>query len=341
MIYLAAPIAFVVALELVFRILEPALPTHRLWYDTLPAVHLRQMRALRRRHGGADIVCSGSSVIHSGLDPAAIIAATGLPLVGYNAALHRGFYRIIGPWLERAVIPILRPRVLVLGVSLIDLNDNGPLLVEEPRKYERSLLGRSGPIGAIARRLEPVSALFRNHRMLLRPRTLVAAVAHRRAGTVLPDTDVRASRVSIGPNGEWTGFHGRGLLTTDAMFEHVAHGALGNYNPGGTQLAHVERIIGRLKRLVPLVVLTTIQVSTEVPPVVPRGQADFDDALVMLRAMAARLDVPLLEPDSQLRDDEDFADFVHCNERGMAKFSEALGAQLGAVLRATPSMDLA
>jgi hypothetical protein len=33
------------------RTLEPALPAHRLWYDTLPGVHLRRMREIRDREG--------------------------------------------------------------------------------------------------------------------------------------------------------------------------------------------------------------------------------------------------------------------------------------------------
>lgn len=329
-----AALAVAVA-ELLFRYLEPALPPHHLWYDSLPAVHLAQMRRLRREKGGADLAFCGSSVVHSGLDPAAVIDAAGVPMVGYNAALHRGFFAAVGPWVERAVVPILRPKILVLGVAINDLNDNGPLMNEEPRLYNASLLGRSDVVGWLARRLEPISVAFRHHQILLRPKLLLAAVRHRRAGTVMHDNDKRASKVSLGPNGEWIGFHGRRFHTTLTMFDHIANGILGDYHPGGKQLAIVEEVIARLKERVPQVVLTTIPVSKQFGDVVglPNGQADLDDALAQLRAMAARLDVPLLEPDPEREDETHYADIAHCNERGMAAWSKEFGELLGDLLR--------
>ena len=323
----------VAATEALFRYLEPALPTHRLWYDTLPAVHLRKMRALGRVRGGIDVLFCGASVVHCGFDPAAVLRQGDEPLTGYNAGLHRGFVEIIGPWLEWAAIPILRPKVLVVGLSIADLNDNGTLQREEPRKYRGSLLGRRDVIGTLARRLEPRSAAFRNHRMLRSPRRLASAVAHRRAGTAAADVDVRASRVSLGAWGEWTGFHGREFLTTENMYEHIAHGALGDYRAGGEQVRIIEGWITRFRELVPEVVLSSVPLSTKLPEVLPHGDADMDDYAEVLRGIAARTGVPLLEPTPDLVDEDDFADFVHVNEKGMAKLSASVGEQLAEHLR--------
>ena len=336
-IVLAAVVAVVVA-ELAFRVLEPALPTHRLWHDTLPAVRVRQMRELRREVGSVDFVLCGASVIHSGVDPAIVADAAGLPIVGYNAALHRGFYAMTGPWLTTTVLPMLRPTVLVLGATIFDLNDNGPLLHEEPERYRQSLLGRPGPVGAAARRLATVSALFRNHQLVIRPRLLARAVGHRRRGTVVPDVDVRGSKVSVGPHGEWTGFHGRSYLTTEAMHTHVAEGVLGDFHLGGQQLAIVERTVADLKKRVPQVLLTNVPISEDLAALLPNGQADIDAANGMLRAMAARLDVPFLDPDFDVVAERDFADVVHVNEHGMAAFSRTLGGLLGDHLRGDPSL---
>lgn len=329
----------IVAAELLARYLEPALPPHRLWYDSLPAVHLARMRRLRREKGGADLVFSGSSVVHSGLDPAAVIEAAGLPMVGYNAALHRGFFAAVGPWVERAVVPILGPKILVLGVAINDLNDNGRLMVEEPRNYNSSLLGRSDAIGWVARRLESISVAFRHHQILLRPKLLLTAINKRRAGKVMRDNDPRASKVSLGPNGEWLGFHGRRHHTTKALFDRIANGILGDYHPGGEQLAIVEGVIARLKERVPELVLTTVPLSHQFAEAVglPNGRADLEDALVQFRAMAARLDVPLLEPDPERNDETHYADIAHCNERGMAAWSHEFGVLLGDLLRSRDS----
>lgn len=333
LIALVLVLVVVLATEVLFRWLEPALPPHRLWYDTLPGVRLRQMRALRRRQGGADLVFCGSSVVHSGLDPAAVIRASGIPMTGYNAAIHRGFYGVIGPWLERAVVPILRPEILVLPVGVHDLNDNGPLVLEETQKYGASLLGRDGLVGHLARLAEPVSAAFRHHHLLWRPRRLASAVRHRLAGTAVPDPDRRGSKVSLGPHGEWIGFHGRHFHTTEAMYDHLANGCLGDFHDGGRELARVERTVARMKELVPQVVLTTVPYSSAFPTILPNGQADIDAALVTFRAMADRLGVPLLEVDPEGSDETHYADLAHCNERGMAAWSESLGTLLGDLLR--------
>lgn len=332
-VVLVLVLVVVLGIEGLFRFLEPALPPHRLWYDALPAVRLRQMRALRKTQGGADLVFCGSSVVHSGLDPAAVIEASGVPLTGYNAALHRGFYAVVAPWLERAVVPVLRPKILVLGVSVHDLNDNGPLLTEEPAKYRASLMGRGDLLGRVARRLEPISAAFRHHHLLWRPRQLASSIRHRLEGATAPDPDVRGSKVSLGPHGEWVGFHGREFHTTEAMYDHLAHGCLGDFHVGGTELARVERTIARMKELVPQVVLTTVPYSSQFTTLLPRGQADLDAARATFRAIAERLDVPFLEIDFEGADETHYADLAHCNERGMAACSTSLGTLLGDLLR--------
>jgi len=335
---LSAPVIILVVVttvavaELALRVLEPALPTHRLWHDTLPAVRVRQMKAFRKRWGRADVVFCGSSVVHSGIAPRAVAEGAGLPLRGYNAALHRGFYAVIGPWLTGTVIPMLRPRILVLGISIYDSNDNGPLLVEEPEKYRRSLLGRDGLVGAVARRLAMASALFRHHRVLIRPRVLLAAARCRAEGTVLPDADVRGSKVSVGDDGEWVGFHGRGFHTTEAMHDHLANGVLGNFCMGGEQLAIVERTVAALRPLVAQLVLTTVPMSRAITELLPNGRADLDDALVAIRAIAERAGVPLIEVDLDLEDEVHFADPAHVNEKGMDRFSRRLGVRLAEVL---------
>lgn len=327
------------ALELIFRSLEPALPTHRLWHDSLPAVRVRQMLDVRRRVKHVDFVVCGSSVIHSGIDPAVVADRLGRETIGYNAALHRGFIDMVVPWVVTTVLPILRPRTVVLLADVFEVNDRGAALWDDTAKYRASLLGGDGVVAAIGRRLERISALFRHHRLLVRPRTLLAAVAHRRAGTTVPDDDVRGSRVSVGPNGEWTGFHGRRYLTTDAMRRHVTEGVLGDFVVGPRRLEIYERELQALQRVVPSIVLTTVPLSDDLLDALPRGEADATEARAALRAIADRLGIPMVEPRVTLTMDEHFADIAHLNERGMAAFSAALGDELAAVLSAASMLS--
>lgn len=333
---LGAAVGAVATTELAARYLEPALPPHQLWYDTLPALRLEQMRRMRRSHGTVDVVFVGHSTVHSAVDPAVVLEEAGLPGFGYNAALHRGFFAVTGPWLSKAVIPLLRPKLVVFGCIIVDLNDNGPLLEETPALYSSSLLGRDDAIGTVGRWLALRSAAFRHHRLISHPRRLVRAFNHRINGTILPGSDRRDSRDNVGTWGQWTGFHGRSFHTTDAMYQHLAEGCMGNYECGGTQLEVVEHWIRQTQELVPHVVLAMMPLSRQFATLAPRGQADLDDATVAFRDLASGLGVPFLEVDANLDDETDFADMAHCNDRGMAKFSKALGRELGELIRTIP-----
>lgn len=323
--------ALLAAGEVSVRYLEPSLPTHRLWYDTLPAIRMQQMQRLRR----VDVVFCGHSMMHCGVQPTTVLTAAGRPdLRGYNAGLHRGFYGVVGPFLVDAVIPTLRPRTVVLGASVFDLNDNGALLHDTRVRYEQALLGRQDVVGTVARSLAARSALFRNARTLLRPRRLAAAVQARLTGREIVDEDVRDSRHNVGEDGEWLGYSARGFHTTDRMREHLVVGGLGDFHAGGREASRMVGWIRRIRELGPEVVLVLMPPSSQLWAELPDGGRLRSEVVARLREVARDAGVELLEPKVDLVDEEHYADLAHLNAAGMQRFSEAVGVSLGEALAA-------
>jgi hypothetical protein len=264
-----------------------------------------------------------------------VLDAAGRPdLRGYNAGLHRGFYGVTGPFLVDAVLPMLRPATVVLGVSIFDLNDNGELLHDTTERYERALLGRQDAIGRAARLVAARSALFRNQGALRRPRRVAMAVAARVSGKEVEDDDVRDSRHNVGAEGEWLGYSARGFHTTDKMRAHLIEGGLGNHHVGGRQVSEVEQWLRRIQDRGPRAVLALMRPSDQLWREVADGERHRGEAVETIRALAARVGVTLLEPEVDLVDEEHYADLAHLNRSGMRRFSVALGESLAAAVSA-------
>jgi hypothetical protein len=316
--------------EAAFRYLEPTLPTHRLWYDTLPAIRVQQMRELRR----ADVVFCGHSMVHCGIEPGVVLQAAHRPdLVGYNAGLHRGFYGVVGPFLVDTVIPMLRPSLVVLGASVFDLNDNSELLHDTTAKYEQALLGRPDAVGRAARVAAHHSAVFRNKGSVRRPKRVVRALQARVRRTEVVDEDVRDSRNNVGPGGEWLGYAHRGFHTTENMRNHLIGGGLGDFHAGGREIEHMKEWIRRIQALGPEVALCVMRPSDQFWNEVPEGVPARDETVAMIRALGAEAGVAVLEPVADLVDEEHYADIAHLNREGMRRFSTAVGAVLGEAAR--------
>jgi hypothetical protein len=281
----------------------------------------------------ADVVFAGHSMVHSGIQPTTVLKAAGRPdLRGYNAGLHRGFYGVTGPFVVDAVIPELQPALVVLGVSIFDLNDNGELLRDTGERYVRALLGRQDVVGQAARVAARHSALFRNKGVLRRPRRLARAVGASVRGTEVVDDDVRDSRNNVGDDGEWLGYSARRFHTTENMRRHLVDGCMGGYDVGGREVANVQTWIRRIQARGPKVALALMRTSDKFWDEIDDGPNRRSESARVIRELASNAGVPLLEPEAPLVDDEHYADIAHLNVFGMQLFSEALGAAMAAAV---------
>jgi len=319
--------AAMAATEASLRLLEPTLPTHRLWYDTLPAIRVQQMKEV----GRADVVFGGHSMVHCGIRPGTVLEAASLThLTAYNAGLHRGFYPVSGPFLVDAAVPMLRPSLVVLGASIFDLNDNSELVQDTRERYERALLGRQDAVGAVARFAALHSAAFRNKGAIRRPRRFVAAVRARLSGTEVVDEDVRDSRNNVGDGGEWLGYAGRGFRTTENMRRHLVEGGLGDFEAGGVQLGEMGRWVRRIEALGPQVAMVLMPPSLALGDAFPDGHRRLAEGRDAIRQLGLDLGIEVLAPECELRDEDHYADLAHLNRSGMERFSAALGRALRA-----------
>lgn len=322
----ALALAALAGAEATARVLEPALPTHRLWYDTLPALRVQQMREL----GHADVVFGGHSMVHCGIRPNVVLRAAGRPdLVGYNAALHRGFYGVAVPFLLDAALPMLKPGLVLMGISVFDLNDNGPLISETEEKYTAALLGRRDAVGRSARALAHHSALFRNKGSARRPGRVVRAARARLRSADVIDDDVRDSRHNVGPYGEWLGYASRGFHTTENMRRHLVDDGLHAFEAGGSQVESMKRHLRVLANRGVDVGLVFMPPSSALWGHLPGGAGRRDDVIDVIRKLAADAGLPLLEASCDLHDEDHYADLAHLNGHGREVFSEALGRRLG------------
>src|SRR5438309_339340 len=96
-----------------------------IWHEQLTERKYFQIRN-RALLGGADVVSVGCSHSVFGFDTKLLAEEAGLGL-GYNAAIYRAVPPLVGPWLDRIVLPLLRPKLVVWGMSALHLNDNSVL----------------------------------------------------------------------------------------------------------------------------------------------------------------------------------------------------------------------
>ena len=282
---------------------HPGRAEARIWHDPvlqLKVAHLRQ-RARTGDTGG--IVFAGSSQVLEGVLPS--VAAPGLGRRAYNAGLHRGFLPLTEPWLLEVVLPLARPRLVVLGVSVLDLNDNGIAQREVLERFQASPARRHDVVARVQR-----TALGRRFLCRRLPR-------------------VRLDDLRIGPDGEGLEFADAvEYRLSDTKRRYIEDELLVDYRTGPRTVDALERIVSGVRARGADIVVVEMPVTEELDGMLPRGAADHADARTVLRDATERLGVRLLDVAADVTDHRWFADCVHHSGAGMRHVSALVAGAL-------------
>lgn len=287
-----------------------AAPAPRVWHDGVVQVKAGQMRERRRAGATGGVVFAGSSQVLEGVAPR--LAAPGLGLRAYNAGVHRGFLPLTERWLLDVVVPALQPRVVVLGLSVLDLNDNGTAQYEVLERFE----------SALARRRDGVARVQRS--LLERWPRLHPLVGRSLSTVVLAD-------VEVGSDGEGLEFADAfEYRLSDTKRRYVEEELLGRFTTGPRTTGSLERVVAGVRRTGAELVLVEMPVTDELVMMLPGGADDAAAARRVLRAEADRHGTRLVESLRTVTDHAWFADCVHLSGAGMCHVSLMLERELAA-----------
>lgn len=303
----AVLVALLGAAEAAARLRERRLPPYRFWHDQLTTGKWHQLRALRREPP-VDVVLAGSSQMLMALDP------TAMPFRCYNAAFYRAVPTVMTEWLRDEVLPRLRPRLVVWGVSILDLNDNGPFHAGIHAKYTASPAREPG----LRRWLLTHSALYRR----------------RRRGSRGDDpTSGKPLDTLLGPMGKGLEYvHYDSYRLTDEKREFIETQIVASFAMGGRQVDALRDGARLIRATGARLLIVEVPCTEEFVAMYPNTDADLAEARRVLRGVAEELGVEFVQSSDDLPE-RWFADCVHLNGVGMREWTTLLAPVVEEALR--------
>ena len=296
------------------------------WHDLFTQRKEAQMRRLRRQ-GPRDVVFIGSSKMLYGLDPDVVSERLGLRC--YNASIYRGVPTVTEAWLADRGLGILEPRVVVVGMSPTEVNDNSPL-TSRLEEYRGAPVFTAGPMRRALYAAADRSALARFARMGKQPRRLARAVARaardRAAWRWSLPTEIEGA---LGPSGQGLNLQDRTYGHGPRMYELIRSQAGVNYDNGGIQSGAYPRIVARNTAAGARTLFAAMPGAREfLDDMFEGGRPAWAREWARLRSMADELGVPVVDVADGFEDHAWFADMVHLNGDGRREFSRRLAEAL-------------
>lgn len=304
--------------EMTSRWLSPSLPIDPgKWPRVEIAQKLEQMRELANNEEPVEVVFVGSSMMAGGVDPVTFSESSGVP--SYNAAFAGPSMRTITPWTLDIVVPLLKPKVVVLGLQSRELSDNGPKNAVMYEKFIASPGYREAASNValqIGGKLENFSDFLRNRRILREPSQLFAADSKEALAAA-------AIRHEIGPRGRRNDTAGE-YHSTEKFSQALFDKALVDYEVGGPELAALKDLeAGLRKQGVELIIINM--------PVTPDYWAAHEDPIgnraayrTALADLIEETGVKLVEAEEAFADSEEFRDPMHLDVDARVSLAEAL-----------------
>lgn len=311
-----------VALETVVRLVAPRLPDPLVWNDHEVQNKVTRIDALSRRDV-ASAVFAGSSSMNAALDPDLATRLVGAPEPTFNAALNGADLRSMGFWLTNVVAPRLRPRVIVVGTTSLEWNDNGITQRDFYRKLVRSD-GARKVIGSLGK-VERLESWLEDHSYLARYRTELRRPTH------IVNGDPRAKEAAVGRLGTLhaiRSFQTRPYAIPPEFRRRTEQESFHRYAVGGVQLATLERLTALVRTLRSTLVVVKMPVTSDVFALHPEGRKDYEAYEWTLGRFVESHDVVFVDAAARIKGRRYFVDPIHLNARGARKFTELLAPEL-------------
>lgn len=315
---LAIPLALLV--ELLFRAVGHV-GTEPLWWHDL-ATQRKELQM--RRLGRADVVVIGTSMVLYGIDPDALGKRLGMRC--YNASIYRGVPTVTEMWLRDFVLPMLRPRLVVIGLSAVEANDNSPLVSRYDEYRAAKVWSKSRARLWLVRR----SYAFRFAPMAKHPRHLLGLVWKAlRTPSAWRWTVPLDIPGKVGPLGEGTDMLDRSYAVMPRMGMLVTGQVGEGYDNGGVQSGAWRR----MPDLVRSFGAEPVFVATPAPDLLFRdfylgGYDAYLREQTRCIELARSTGTPYVDVTGDVRDERFFADPMHANRLGRDTFTALLADAL-------------
>jgi len=275
------------------------------------------MHALARAGQTGGIVFVGSSMMDAGLDAASYRQAIGGRIPVYNASLRSSLEPEVAAWTAHVVIPVLHPRVVIVGVSSSDLTPNDAVRNGQARQFfdspgARQALGTESVLQRVDRIAGSISDLVLYRTILRTPSAW---------GKAAPKLDT--SEV-ISPLGSDLSLRDRAYSDPQWVQDALRAVVLGRFTIGPAALDALRQVIVTAHREGIFVVLVNMPVTADFVSFHPHGTADYNAAAGAVRHIATINGAPFVDEGVWPR--AWFGDPIHLNATGSERFTSLIAA---------------
>jgi len=322
-------IAVLAGSELAVRAVSSKLEQPLVWVNREAQNKVAAMDALRRSAGGASVAFVGSSMTQAAVEPSLMTRLIGSKRPAFNAALDGIDMRALEFWTLNVVVPRLKPRAVVIGLSSRELSDVG----KNQRTFAKTFFASPAVkrLDGRAGRLERLEAWTEKHSYVFRYRTVLRRPADARA--IPGPTDVGP----LGITRALPAFQSRPFDASVIFRDRISKRVLNNYAVGKRSLASLDRIVRALDRRGITAVIVEMPITSEAISLHPHGATDY---AAFERAMArfiATHKVGFIPMRSSFVGTSEFVDPFHLNTAGAKRFTELLAPRVRSALAAAGS----
>lgn len=297
-----------------------------------------QIHDLADEFGCIDAVVAGNSLAGFGLDPAVFTREVPTVTSTYNAALTGSVARIETDWMDRFVLPRLKPTVILYVVTSVTFSSKARVVLLAQDDWDNALDSRTGVIAGIDRVASGWLPLVKYRGELADP------AEWERLLSGDPPPDLVESTFDVAPTD----------ITTS--MGHIS--GVGEYDPADPSAEGTRQFakdlfldtwsidpaeVESLRGFVQAAQADGTEVVFVLPPVTddyialhPAGRQDWNAYLQQTNVLAAELGVPVIDETGLGLANKQYVDTHHLNADGAAVFSQAVARDFNQLGLPTP-----
>ncbi|HEX3541311.1 MAG TPA: hypothetical protein VHT75_12835 [Acidimicrobiales bacterium] len=322
---LAVAVAVVLLAELVVRGASSRLAAPSAWPSPELQKKYDRIVALAGAHRRTDVVLVGDSMLDAAGDPSALRAA-GAPPGIYNASIAGETLPAIADWTERIVVPRLHPRLVVIGFSANELNPAvlAPASGFAAYRRSRAVRAASGNGDVVDR----ADAFLRQHSYLYRYRDVLRHPLGDPAAAAVFDPPLAADGHDL--NFADQGYLAGGLPHAKSIVTGIM-ATLAGFKVGPDNVAILQHLLAWLRGQGIAALFVAMPVTADLISLFPGGAPTYQGATAAFQSVAAGTAATFVAPGTWPT--SLFADPVHLNGAGTARFSSYLAPLISSAAR--------